>query len=138
MIDCRWIRGSGLHLHLRLLDTASLRLECLYSPLPPWLYPRVWFSVRWGRTGWSEHRVWRHYCIGVTSLVFTAVSVHMHRLTVAVLGLLMQADIPAIRDRRIIRIDPLTWPRRLRRLVARCSLPRAIPTSTEMNEEVRP
>jgi len=84
------------------------------SRWPPFLYPEVGLSIRWGRS--CGARVWRHYGLNLCDLGTFALSVHQRRLHLCLLLVHLGADLPwACRDGTLFRVSLYSAVERWRR-----------------------
>ena len=97
----RWPLG----VELTICDTVTLRASMLGpSRWPPFIYPEVGVSIRWGRS--HGRWAWRHYGVNACDLGTLALSVHQRRLHVSVLLVHLGVDLPwSACDRGILRLS---------------------------------
>jgi len=109
-----------LRLELTIVDAVAFRAGAMGPSMwPPFVYPEIGISIRWGRSHGA--RVWRHYGLNPCDLGTLALSVHQRRLHVCLLLVHLGADLPwACRDRTLIRLSLYSaverWRRRRRGL----------------------
>jgi len=94
-----------LRAELTILGTVTFRAGATgVSRWPPFVYPELGLSVRWGRSHGA--RVWRHYRVYACDLGTLALSVDQRRVHVCVLLVHLGADLPwPVRDRTIFRLS---------------------------------